>query len=67
MKGLLMKFADGLLSREQMKRVTGGYGTSCPDGVNYVTQQQCDLKCTGKVHKCTMNPSSSEYQCTCND
>lgn len=37
MKKMLLKFADNLLSREQMRGVKGGYGSGgvhCPSGIS---------------------------------
>ena len=69
MKGLLTRFADGLLSREQMKKVMGGYeNIGCPDGVNYATEQACTEKCKAKAYaKCSYNSYRGEYQCACTD
>lgn len=69
MKKLLTRFADGLLTKEQMKKVKGGYETvGCPDGVNYATEQVCNEKCKAKSYaKCTYSSTRMEYQCACYD
>jgi len=62
MKGLLMKFADGLLSREQMRSIRGGDGylatccVTCDSGA-----QICLYGCTGT---CTANDNYGTIKCT---
>lgn len=71
MKKILLKLAENVLSREQMRIVKGGYdagGNTCPNGVGYVTQQQCDTNCKGKTYsKCEYNSNTKNYGCSCTD
>lgn len=60
MKKLLMNFADSLLSREQMKKVKGGYDVdgSC---THTLTCSPINKSCTSQTGNCK---SSSQYATT---
>lgn len=65
MKKFMMKFADSLLSKEQMKKVRGGCGDpgcgSCLDGINN-TWVACSRN-FGPSGPCSCNASLPQSPC----
>jgi len=57
MKGLLTRFADGLLSKEQMKQVKGGYESGgdnchscqCGNGTGFSQRFESDAQFFGNI------------------
>lgn len=61
MKKLLINFADSLLSREQMKKVKGGYGT-CSASPTNCSDKKCDCD-TGGSNSCSSTTSTATCNC----